>query len=81
MFRRGIQSLDKIEEEDRRLQTSEALVTSDVRSLGADVPFDWSSLGLDLSDADLAALSESAPVADPGSSGGTPPVSLDSGGL
>ena len=55
-------------------------MTSDVWSLGADVPFDWSSFGLDLSDADLAALLEPAPVVDPGSSGGTPPVSLDSGG-
>ena len=62
LFRRGMQSLDEMEEEDRRIQASEDFVVSDVRSLGVNVPFDWSSLGLDLSEADLAVLSDPAPV-------------------
>lgn len=78
LFRRGMRSLDEMEEEDRRIQSSMDFVASDVRSLGADVPFDWSSLGLDLSETDLAVLSEPAPVVDPGSSGGTPEVSRGS---
>jgi hypothetical protein len=51
-----------------------------VRELGADVPFDWSSLGLDLLEADLATLLELPPMVDLGSSGRTLPVSQGSGG-
>ena len=72
--------MDKMEEEDRRVQASESFVVNDLQSLGADVPFDWSSLGLDLSETDLAALAEPAPSVDPGSVGGTLPVSPGNGG-
>ena len=81
MFHRGIQSLDEMEEEDRRVQASKSFVVNDLRSLGADVPFDWSSLGLDLSATDLATLVEPVPSVDPGSVGGTLLVSPGNRGL
>ena len=55
-------------------------MVNDLRSLGADVPFDWSSLGLDLLETNLAVLIEPAPLVGPGSSSRTLLVSLGNRG-
>ena len=71
LFRRGMQSLDELEAEDCLLESAEAQVVTDVQEFGACDPVDWSSLVLDLSEADLAAVSVLGPAVDPGSSDGT----------
>lgn len=56
LFRRGVQSMDELDSENRRVEEEALRVTSHTQSLGAEVPMDWNSLGLDLSDVDLEAL-------------------------
>ncbi|KAK4095871.1 hypothetical protein N658DRAFT_502222 [Parathielavia hyrcaniae] len=66
LFRRGVQSLEELEEEDRRLEASEARVTADIQSFGIPDPStDWSAFSLSFSEVDLAALS-AQPVVAPG---------------
>ncbi|KAK4107657.1 hypothetical protein N656DRAFT_785137 [Canariomyces notabilis] len=77
LLRRGLQSLDELEGELESLETN---ATTDAHSLGVPASVDWSSFGLDLSEADLAALADPAPLDGPGSSGETLPVSQGSGG-
>ena len=87
MVRHGLASLDELEEEDKRAQELGSQVVADLQSWDALNSADWGSLGFDLSDADLVALSEPVPpfdpllLADQGSVGGTPEASQGSGGL
>jgi hypothetical protein len=68
MVARGLSSLDELEESDR--QESEAVV--EAQASGALDVVDWSVVFGDSSSLDL--------LADPGSSGGTLPVSQGNGG-
>ncbi|CCF46066.1 hypothetical protein CH063_14938 [Colletotrichum higginsianum] len=64
LIRRGLQSLDELEAQDREVAEAEARVEQDLVSWGAGEVFDWSSLGVGSDFAELGPLSPSRGTAE-----------------